>query len=98
MAKVTPLTNERKYEIADSLYEAYSEQVTKEYLEEDSNKKHFFGILLHTPNANGIELIDAFKGVIAGTNGMPDSTDAMHIANLAIKRFGSHIVIVTADF
>ena len=98
MAKTANLTNERKYEIADILYEAYADQVTPEYLEEDSNRKHFFGILLHTPNANGIELIDACPATVKGTNGNPDSTDAMHIANLTIRRFGNHIAIRTANF
>ncbi|RKY51949.1 MAG: hypothetical protein DRP93_09000, partial [Candidatus Neomarinimicrobiota bacterium] len=66
MAINTPIAT--KYLIADKLHTAYADVIDSEKLADDkSYRNYIFGILLHTPNANGIELIDAFPAVITGT-------------------------------
>ena len=97
MATNTPI--ETKYLVADKLHTAYCDSIDSEKLADDkSYRNYIFGILLHTPNANGVELIDAFPTVIPGTDKNPDSTDAMHIVNLTLRRFGDAVAIITVDF
>jgi hypothetical protein len=89
--KTKALETEKLYEISDKLFEAYQNQIDKEKLFDTENDKQYrnyvFGVLLHTPNSKGIELIDAFS-----------EDDATHIVNLALRKFRDALTPQVVDF
>ncbi|RLA60976.1 MAG: hypothetical protein DRQ78_09070 [Epsilonproteobacteria bacterium] len=98
MAKKALIKIEEKYTVADKLHSAYIDLVDTEKLKDDKPYRNYiFGILLHTPNANGQELIDVYNQVHTDSEGR-ESSDAMHIVNLTLKRFGNSVTIITVDF
>jgi len=82
--------NTKLYTVADKLFEAYKDSINSEKLldsEDKSYRNYVFGVLLHTPNSKGIELVDAFS-----------EEDATHIVNLALRRFRDTITPKVVDF
>ena len=86
---IKKVSEQRLYEVADLLFSAYENKIDREKLLDENHqyRNYAFGIIIHTPNNDGIELIDAFI-----------EDDATHIANLTLRRFKDIISRQTVAF